>query len=177
MTVRLITLVAVAALATAQPVYAQTSSQPGAAGKPAQATPKPGEKKPEPAKKTTAEKPKAKPAEATPAVSGDLDLAFGAYQRGYFITAFREASKRVTDANDPRAMTLLGELYAGGFGIEANEQKAVEWYRLAADRGDPNAMFALAMFQIGGRGGPKDMNGAAQMLASAAKHMRAKAIA
>ena len=44
-------------------------------------------------------------------------------------------------------------------------QKAAEWYQLAADRGDRDAMFALAMFRIGGRGGPKDRDEAAQLLA------------
>ena len=38
------------------------------------------------------------------------DMAYGAFQRGYFITAFSLATDRVTNDADPKAMTLLGEL-------------------------------------------------------------------
>src|ERR1700681_1795470 len=34
------------------------------------------------------------------------DLAFGAFQRGYYITAFALATKNVDDKADPKAMTL-----------------------------------------------------------------------
>ena len=66
-------------------------------------------------------------------------------------------------------MTLIAELYANGFGVKQDDAKAAEWYRLAADRGDREAMFALAMFRIGGRGGAKSKEDAAKLLASAAK--------
>ena len=44
-------------------------------------------------------------------------------------------------------MTLLGELYSNGLGVAQNDLKAAEWYKLAADRGDREAMFALAMLR------------------------------
>ena len=47
-------------------------------------------------------------------------------------------------------MTLLGELYSSGVGIPQDDTKAAEWYRLAAERGDRDAMFALAMFNMTG---------------------------
>ena len=72
-------------------------------------------------------------------------------QRGYYLTAFAIATRRVEEHKDVKAMTLLGELYANGFGVERNEKKAAEWYRLAIDRGDREAMFALAMLHLGGR--------------------------
>ncbi len=53
-------------------------------------------------------------------------------------------------------MTLLGELYANGLGVPQDDKKAAEWYKLAADRGDADAMFALAMFRLDGRAGPRD---------------------
>ena len=53
-------------------------------------------------------------------------------------------------------MTLLGELYANGLGVANDDKKAAEWYKLAAERGDREAMFALAMFRMSGRGGPRD---------------------
>src|SRR6185295_11440369 len=71
--------------------------------------------------------------EKEPAAKGDanLDLAFGAFQRGYYLTAFNEATKRVDENKDPKAMTLLAELYANGFGVKQDDAKAVEWYKLA----------------------------------------------
>ena len=66
-------------------------------------------------------------------------------------------------------MTLLGELFANGLGVGADDTKAAEWYSLAATRGDPEAMFALAVFRLNGRGGPKDRDEAARLLAAAAK--------
>jgi TPR repeat protein len=114
--------------------------------------------------------PPAKVQKEQPAKSdANLDLAFGAFQRGYYLTAFNEATKRVDEQKDPKAMTLLAELYANGFGVKQDDAKAAEWYKLAADRGDREAMFALAMFRIGGRGGPRSREDAAKLLASAAK--------
>src|SRR5262249_57718586 len=104
------------------------------------------------AEAAAAPQPAAAPA---PSPTREPDLAFGAYQRGYYLTAFEEATRRVNDKADPKAMTLLAELYANGFGVPNNDVEASKWYKLAADRGDREAMFALAMFRIGGRGGPR----------------------
>jgi TPR repeat protein len=97
------------------------------------------------------------------------DLAYGAFQRGRYLTAFREATKRASENNDPKAMTLLGELYADGLGVPNDDKKAVDWYKLAIERGDREAMFSLAMFRMAGRGGPADRGEAARLLGEAAK--------
>ena len=111
----------------------------------------------------------AAPAPAAPANGVAPDLAFGAFQRGEFLTAFRYATERVETAGDAKSMTLLAELYANGLGVAADDGKAAEWYRLAAARGDANAMFALAMFALAGRAGPRDREASAKWLAAAAK--------
>src|SRR6516162_9169621 len=113
----------------------------------------------------------AAPVQTPPAAPAEhpLDIAYGSFQRGYFITAFSLATDRVTNAGDPKAMTLLGELYANGLGVPLDYQRAAEWYRLAAARGDSNAMFALAMFALNGRAGPRDRQASTQWLAAAAK--------
>jgi len=100
--------------------------------------------------------------------AAEPDLAYGAYQRGYFLTAFALATHGA-EQDDPKAMTLLGELYADGLGVPRDDAKAAEWYRLAASRGDRNAMFALAMFALRGRAGPRDRQLSAKWLAAAAK--------
>ncbi len=96
------------------------------------------------------------------------DIAYGAYQRGYFLTAFADATHFAAQ-NDPQSMTLLGELYANGQGVGRDDAKAESWYKLAADRGDRNAIFALAMFRFEGRNGPRDIKAGAKLLADAVK--------
>jgi len=93
----------------------------------------------------------AAPAPASAAARHEPDLAYGAYQRGYYITAFSTATRRVDESRDVKAMTLLGELYANGLGVQRDDKKAAEWYRLATQRGDREAMFALAMLHFSGR--------------------------
>lgn len=38
------------------------------------------------------------------------------------------------------AMTSLGEMYCGGYGVEADEEEALKWYKLAVERGDISAI-------------------------------------
>lgn len=117
-------------------------------------------------------------AEARPAGAyrRNADVAYGAFQRGLYLTAFREATRRITaDPNDGPAMTLLGELYANGFGVRQDWAKAAEWYRLASARGDAQAAYALAMLTLDGRGVAKDLNAGRQLLETAAPKVPAAA--
>ena len=72
-------------------------------------------------------------------------------------------------------MTLLGELYANGQGVNRDDRKAADWYKQAADRGDREATFALAMLRISGRGTPANREEAPKLLAFAARLGNAKA--
>ena len=60
--------------------------------------------------------PSTTPKPATTAVD-EPDWAYAEYQRGNYVTAFRHAMRRVEEKSDPKAMTLLGELYADGLGV------------------------------------------------------------
>ena len=64
---------------------------------------------------------------------------YGAYQRGQYKTAFDLATKRAQDNGDPKAMTMLGELYANAMGVKRDYAKAADWYKRAADGGDREA--------------------------------------
>ena len=57
---------------------------------------------------------------------------------------------------DAAAMTLLGELYNQGLGVPQDPVRAVEWYRLAAQRGDPHALASLGLMALDGRGMAKN---------------------
>jgi uncharacterized protein len=113
-----------------------------------------------PPTKTTALQPQA--------AASAVDLAYGAYQRGYYLEAFQEATRRAGDG-DPVAMTLLGDLYSNGYGIAKDDKKAFAWFSLAADRNDKQAIFALAMAKFAGRGTAQDLPEAAALLERAAK--------
>ena len=107
------------------------------------------------------------PPAAPPGAPGDI--AYGAFQRGEYFAAYKEANRRASERGDPVAMTLIGELYANGYGLPKDEKKALAWFSLAADRGDRQAMFSLAMFRFNGRGAPQDRAEAAVLLEKAAK--------
>ena len=47
--------------------------------------------------------------------------------------------------------------------------KAAQWYKLAAAKGDRDAMFALAMFNFQGRAGARNLSEAARLLEVSAK--------
>ena len=64
----------------------------------------------------------------------NIDIAYGAFQRGFYLTAFNEATKRAQQ-NDPAAMTLLGELYAQGLGVGRDDSKAAQWYKTRRRQG------------------------------------------
>lgn len=104
------------------------------------------------------------------------DLAFGAFQRGLFVTAFRESMKRIdANPNDGPAMTIIGELYRDGLGVRTDTVEAARWYKLAADRGDPQGAFALALAYLQARGVKEDRVAARALLekAAARKHVGA----
>ncbi len=152
------------AVAPAPPATPKAAA-PKPPAKPATRTPSPA-----PAQAAPAAAPTAPAFAAAPTASRrEADMAYGAFQRGHYITAFAIATRRVEEQKDVKAMTLLGELYANGLGIDRDDKKAADWYRLAADRGDRESMFALAMFHLGGRTGAPNREQAAKLLAAAAK--------
>ena len=88
--------------------------------------------------------------------AAEPDLAFGAFQTGHYLTAFGIATNRVELKKDPKAMTLLGELYSEGLGVPRDDNLAAEWFRRAANGGDREAMFELSVFRMTGRAGPRN---------------------
>ena len=111
------------------------------------------------------------PTDVPPSVptNAKLDLAYGAYQRGLYLTAFREAAARLDrDPDDAAAMTLLGELYNQGLAVRQDPAQAAQWYKLAANRGDAHAMASLALMATDGRGITKDLVQARDWLEKAA---------
>jgi TPR repeat protein len=79
------------------------------------------------------------------------DYAFGAFQRGWFLTAFSLALERAEKGDAP-AQTLLGELLSRGLGVKQDLKAAADWYGLAANGGDREAHYALGQLYLEGQG-------------------------
>lgn len=95
------------------------------------------------------------------------DAAFGAYQRGLYITAFNLAKPRAEEGDDA-AQTLIAEIYARGLGIRRDPEQAAKWYMRAAEQGNPEAQFQYALLLIDGRFVEKDEDQAFALMEDAA---------
>ena len=104
------------------------------------------------------------------AANPNVDLAFGAYQRGLYATALKEATKRVSaNPADASAMTLIGEIYRDGMSVKRDNSEAARWYKLASELGNREAQFQLAVMLLQGvEGVPADRAGAKALLEKAA---------
>jgi len=96
------------------------------------------------------------------------DAAYGAYQRGLYMTALNLALPRA-EAGDAAAQTLVAEILSRGLGVKRDEAKAAKWYQLAAEQGVPEAQFQYALLLIDGRFVPKDAKGAYALMQAAAE--------
>ena len=95
------------------------------------------------------------------------DAAFGAFQRGLYITALNLARPRA-EAGDPAAQTLMAEIHARGLGVPRDEATANKWYARAAEQGVAEAQFRYAMAIVDEKVAGKDENAALRMLKLAA---------
>lgn len=95
------------------------------------------------------------------------DYAFGAFQRGWFLTAFSLALEEA-EKGDPVSQTLLGVLLARGLGVKQDLAAAADWFRLAGDGGDAEALYALGQLYLDGRGVEQDPAKAAELFRQAA---------
>lgn len=81
---------------------------------------------------------------------GKIDLAYGAYQRGLFGTAFDLALPKAK-AGDGASQTLMGELLSHGFAVKQDMKAAAFWYGQAAKNNDPAAMFKYSLMLMEGK--------------------------
>lgn len=111
---------------------------------------------------------KGKPAQVPEPPAG-ADLAYGAYQRGYYATAARAAEARLkANPGDASAAALLGLLYEQGLGVHLDLAKAARSYTQADRSGSIAGTFALAMMTLQGRGVDKDDVAGKRLLEKAA---------
>lgn len=108
------------------------------------------------------------------APGGGTDLAYGAFQRGFYLTALQLALPRA-ETGDPAAQTLIAELYWNGLGVARNRKEALDWYRFGAEGGNREAQFAYGNILLRGKLVPLDKKAGREWLekAAGAGHVRA----
>lgn len=80
-----------------------------------------------------------------------------------------QETKIKAEAGDAEAQTALGEIYAEGKQVRGDYREAVNWYRKAAEKENPRALFHLgALYEIG-QGVPRDEAEAARLYRKAAE--------
>lgn len=97
----------------------------------------------------------------------DADLAYGAFQRGLYLTAFELALPRAK-TGDAAAQTLIAELYEKGLGIPRDTKQAAAWYEIAAKSGNREAQFSFAVKLLKGVDVAQDKERGLAMMAEAA---------
>jgi TPR repeat protein len=95
------------------------------------------------------------------------DMAYGAYQRGLYLTALHLALPRA-DAGDAAAETLVAEIYARGLGVPRDPEKAKDYYGKAAKQGIPEAEFRYALILMGDKPSAEAPDEAFQLMKEAA---------
>lgn len=84
-----------------------------------------------------------------------LEKTAKAFEIGDSDTAFKLASDLAGRGN-PLAQFLLGHCYESGMGCPSNSEKALAYYRKAADGGVAPAQYKLGQIYFKGRGVPRD---------------------
>jgi TPR repeat protein len=87
--------------------------------------------------------------------AGPLEDAAVAYRIGNYATAL-ELVRPLAEQGNSGAQTLLGGMYANGYGVPQDYAAAMNWYRKAAEHGFAGAQFALGVMYVIGRGVPQD---------------------
>jgi len=93
--------------------------------------------------------------------------AFGAFQRGYYLTAMDLAVQRA-QLGDPAAQTLVAELFANGLGVARDMDSAAFWYKQAAEGGDASAQFKYGLMLLEGKYVEADQDMAGDLMKKAA---------
>ncbi len=75
-----------------------------------------------------------------------FDNAVAEYRAGNYLRALDGFLYAATERHDAAAMFNVALMYDQGKGVRADRRKAETWYRKAAEAGDANAMFNLAVF-------------------------------
>jgi len=85
-----------------------------------------------------------------------FETALNAFNAADYATAF-SIWWPLARHGDPKSEASLGFMYYSGKGVQRDDQRALFWFRRAADAGQPTAQFYLGMQYFYGRGVPRDL--------------------
>lgn len=97
----------------------------------------------------------------------DDNAAYEAFDQGKYLTALAMAQKAAA-AGDAISHTLIGRIYAEGFGVPKDLASAAKWYARGAELGDIESAFALGVLHAQGAGVAKSYADAARHFETAA---------
>ena len=86
-----------------------------------------------------------------PASASDFGSGLSAYNRGDYVTAFRDWHPLAEDG-DPAAQAGLGFLFHKGLGVPQNDIEAASWFEKAAAKGQAEAQLLLGTLYFFGEG-------------------------
>ena len=81
----------------------------------------------------------------SPECEAEMKEAKIADNQADFETALR-IWRKWAEKEDTEAMREMAICYDGGYGVEKDDQKALEWYRKAADLGDAEAIYCVGLY-------------------------------
>ena len=93
---------------------------------------------------------------SAPAPADPFDNALDAFNAGDYATAF-STWWPLAKAGDAKSEASLGFMYYSGKGVRRDDQRALFWFRRAAEAGQPTAQFFLGLEYFYGRGVPRDL--------------------
>lgn len=97
-----------------------------------------------------------------------FDEAVAYYNNKQYGKAFPMMEEAAKSGN-ARAMSMLGSMYALGYGVKENGNQAVKWLVKATENGDQEAVSVLGMVYVTGKGGaPRRMEEGIALLEKAA---------
>ena len=88
---------------------------------------------------------------AQPAAAGDFGSGLSAYNRGDYVTAFRDWYP-LAERGEARAQTGLGFLFHKGLGVTQDDLEAASWFEKAASKGQAEAQLLLGTLYFFGEG-------------------------
>lgn len=81
----------------------------------------------------------------SPECEAEMKEALTAYHHADFETALR-IWRKWAEKEDTEAMRKIAICYDDGYGVEKDDQKALEWYRKAAELGDAEAIYRIGSY-------------------------------
>ena len=88
---------------------------------------------------------------AEPATAGDFRSGLSAYNRGDYVTAFRDWYS-LAELGDAPAQAGLGFLFHKGLGVTQDDIEAASWFEKAAGKGQAEAQLLLGTLYFFGEG-------------------------